>query len=76
MKKPETTQIVKWVWFDLEGNEHNKEGHIPPIGLLMHDDGGYLRGWYYCDEAEQVSGPFNTFEETVIAFNKYVEWLG
>jgi hypothetical protein len=67
--------------YGLDGEMWTKAGHIPPITLILEEDIGvralpeYKAGWYFCDEAEQINGPFNTFEEAVEGFKKYGENL-
>lgn len=65
--------------YNLDGTPHNTPGHIPPILLILPEDVGvvtlpdYAAGWYYCDEAEQVTGPFKKFSEAVAGFKYYCE---
>ena len=60
--------------YNLDGTRHTKQGFIPPLWLIMPEDENdrYSMGWYFCDEVEQLNGPFNTMEEAAEAFKKYV----
>lgn len=64
--------------YNLDGTEHNKAGFIAPIVLIESPEGSdkYPIGWYFCDEVEQLHGPFNTFEETVELFKSYCTEAG
>jgi hypothetical protein len=67
------TKNPKTGGYNLDGTKHNNPGHIPPLYLIMPEDETerYSMGWYFCDEAELLNGPFNTFEEAVEAFKNY-----
>jgi len=60
--------------YNLDGSKHKKQGHIPPLWLIMPGDESkdYPPGWYFCDEAEQLNGPFGTIDEAAEAFKQYV----
>jgi hypothetical protein len=45
------------------------------IHLLEIESGGYLSGWYFSDEVNQLHGPFSTFEETLSLLCEYGEAL-
>jgi hypothetical protein len=68
-------------YYGLDGEMFTRAGHIPPIMLILEEDIGvlclpkYKAGWYFCDEAEQINGPFEKFEEAVENFKKYGETL-
>lgn len=64
--KDKQDQIMTWVWFNYDGNECNEyehEGLKAPFCLLMKESKGYLPGWYFTDESEDLHGPFSSFEE-------------
>ena len=62
---------AEYHWFDSLGKSWDDPCGIPHILLLMKDTIGYYKGWYFCDELEQINGPFNTFEEAVEHFRRY-----
>ena len=59
--------------YNLDGTRHDKIGYISPIFLIMPEDESnlYHQGWYFCDEVEQLNGPFNTIEEAIECFKNY-----
>ena len=54
-----------------------KEVSEVPIKIMFlfnHPD--YKPGWYYANEAEQLVGPFSTFEKAEFSFRQFVKELG
>lgn len=49
----------------------NKDVKYEHIYLNNTDSDKYLKGWYFCDETEDLNGPFSTLEECEEIFKKY-----
>lgn len=70
----ETNKNSKTGGYNLDGTIHNEPGHISPLYLITKEDESvyYVAGWYFCDEVEQLIGPFDKIEDAIDAFKKYV----
>lgn len=47
----------------------------PSVHLLTKEQEGYLPGWYFHDEAQQLHGPFSSLEETASLLDQYGRYL-
>ena len=64
--------------YELDGTEidtiKNPQATVP-IYALLEDTESHHKGWYFHDEVQWAHGPFNTFEEAVEGFKKYMRDL-
>lgn len=56
--------------YDLNGKPFTDDG-VPPIVLIKQETDGYVPGWYYTDECETLTGPFETLADSVNAYLMY-----